>query len=66
MRKPNLCDHCRKPLGAARLTVNDPNGVSGQFHVVENCYTAACEAKRAVSLPAARLHGDLETLYRVE
>lgn len=42
-RKTDRCDGCQLPLGAARLVVHDPKGVSGQFHV-GNCYPNAQSA----------------------
>jgi hypothetical protein len=69
VRKPTeltqkICDHCGLALGSGRLIVHDPNGTSGVFHNQE-CYPNAVKAKEALSL-ARRLHGDFETLYRVE
>lgn len=60
------CDHCRKLIGASRLIVHDPKGVSGVFCVVEKCFDAARKAAEGVSLSPSRLHADLETLVRVE
>lgn len=58
-KRVQLCDGCEQPLGAARLVVNDPNGVSGVFHV-KDCYATALGAGKAVS--SARLHSDVETV----
>lgn len=64
-RKKPVCTHCRKPLGASHLLVNDsdPNGVSGIF-CVNTCFEAAWAANKALS--CARLFADVETVIGVE
>lgn len=64
-KRRDLCSHCGKPVGMARLVVRDArvDGISGVFHV-DHCYEAAHAAKRALSSP--RLHADAEVIVGVE
>lgn len=63
MKKPTLYTHCGLPLGSARIVVNDPQGVSGTFHL-GGCYQKAVEASRsdAEAVQARALHSDVETV----
>ena len=59
------CDHCAQALGASRLIVHDPKGVSGVFHT-SKCYPNAVKAKEAVGLDHRRLMDDAELIVGVE
>ena len=65
MKDQSTCSHCGQPLGAARLIVHDPNGVSGEFHT-DQCFFDAVSACRkdqnGVDAQAQRLHDDADVV----
>lgn len=64
--KPERCAHCRQPLGASRLFVNDATGgPTGSFcnGSGQRCYLDALKQyDEAEPADVRRLHGDAEAL----